>query len=256
MPSRVAASWRGQPFVVEPAHRAGVADVLGEAADEPGDRLRDGIAGPVEHVLGRAQDAADVARAPGVGQVPRRRLGARRDERLDVGRGDRVAAGPGDELLDLARELVEVVADELGEQAAGFRLGGRAAQLELLGDPARHSSRQHVPEENRPMAGDGLRERRVLAQVAGDERERRAGRRRLEVRRDRLRVGRLPELDAFEDDQPAPGAEEPHRVARGNRVVAARRSPRRAARPRPASNRLRSRATARSTLGRSLPPIR
>ena len=213
----------GEPFVVEDAHRACVPHVLGEAADEPGNRLRHRITGPVEHVLGRSEDAADVACAPGVGQVPRRGLRARSDERLDIRRADRVAAGPGDELLDLARELVEVVADELGEQAAGFRLDGGSAQLELLGHPAWHRSRQHIPEENRSMAGDGFRERRVFAQIAGDERKRRAGRGRLEVRRDRLDIGRLPELDAFEDDQPAPEAEEAHGVAGGNCVVPAHR---------------------------------
>jgi len=73
------------------------------------------------------------------------------------------------------------------------------------------------------VAADGLGERRVLAEVAGDERECRAGRRRLEVGDDCLHVGRLPDLDALEDHEPAAGPEEPHRVAGGHRVLAAHR---------------------------------
>ena len=130
----------------------------------------------------------DVAGPPGVGQRPGRRVGPRRDERLDVGLGHLGAVRPGRELVDLARELVQVVADELGEQAAGLRLGLRLVQLELVGDPACDRLHDDVPDQQLALRRDGLRERRVLLQLAADERERRPGRGRLQVVGDRFRV--------------------------------------------------------------------
>ena len=103
------------------------------------------------------------------------------------------AVRPGRELVDLARELVEIVADELGEQPARLGSAVVAVQLELLGDPAGDR-----PCLRRPRAGP----RRAAATAfasgasffsspatsasvvpgAGD----------FEIVGDRLRVGRLP----------------------------------------------------------------
>jgi hypothetical protein len=77
-----------------------------------------------------------------------------------------------------------------------------------------------VPEQHLALAGDRLRDRRVLLQLTADERERRRRGRSLQVVGDLLRVGRLPLLDALEDDQPALVREQPESVAGGNRVGA------------------------------------
>ena len=94
-------------------------------------------------------------------------------------------------------------------------------QRELLGDPLLQRPLRHVPEQQLALPGDDrLRERRVLLQLAADERERRRRRRRLQVRGDLLDVLGLPGLDALDDDQPPLGREEPERVAGGDRVGA------------------------------------
>ena len=85
---------RDSPSASSALARADARDVAREDADEPRDRARARVAGALEHLLGGAQDRRDVARAPGVGEREVRRLGARRDERLDVGRGDALAAPP------------------------------------------------------------------------------------------------------------------------------------------------------------------
>ena len=103
-----------------------------------------------------------------------------------------------------------------------------------------------------------LRQRRVLLQLLGDERQHRAGRRRGEVRLDRLHVGDLPAVrepalgvpaavDALDDDEPA-------RRRRGCRRCRAPRplrrtppAPRRAPRPRARSGAGAGRAPSRSS---------
>ena len=112
----------------------------------------------------------------------------------------------------------------------------------------------------------GFRQRRVLLQLLGDEREHRAGRRGGEVRLDRLHVGDLPAVrepavgvaaavDALDDDEPA-------RRRRGCRRCRAPPPPRpRPPAPRPARrprarSGARSRPSAVSIFGRSLPVSR
>ena len=83
--------------------------------------------------------------------------------------GDLVAAGPRCELLDLARELVEVVADDLDERAARLLVRLRAEPAELLADPLWQLSLRHVVREQLARLRDRLRERRVGLQLARDE---------------------------------------------------------------------------------------
>ena len=59
-----------------------------------------------------------------------------RDELLDDGGRDALAGRPRRQLVDLGRELVEVVADEHDQRAACLRVGRRAVQLELLRRPS------------------------------------------------------------------------------------------------------------------------
>ena len=111
-----------------------------------------------------------------------------------------------------------------------------------------------------------LRQRRVLLQLLGDEREHRARRRGGEIRLDRLHVGDLPAVrepalgvpaavDALDDDEPA-------RRRRGCRRCRARRPPRRTPPARETSSTAsgskwrRSRPSAVSIFGRSLPVSR
>ena len=74
------------------------------------------------------QDTRCVTSAPCVGQREVRRLGASGDQTLDVGRRDRISCGPDRDLVDLRREVVHVVADELEQRAAGLRLRLRGVE--------------------------------------------------------------------------------------------------------------------------------
>src|SRR5476651_2581561 len=100
----------------------------GEAPDEARDGAGAWIAGPVEQPLGGAEHRTDVAAPPRVGERESRRLRARCDKRLHLALADPVAAGPGRELVDLRRELVQIVADELEQETA--RLGVRGGATE------------------------------------------------------------------------------------------------------------------------------
>src|SRR5436305_1327582 len=111
----------------------------------------------VARALRRTQDAGDVARAPRVRQVPRRRLGAGCDEQVDLDVRHRVAVRPRRELVDLARELVQVVADELRQPAARIGVGLDAVQLELLADPAVDRLVLDIPDHDVAPSRDSLR---------------------------------------------------------------------------------------------------
>src|SRR5581483_245763 len=190
--------------------------VAAEDPEQTRDRLRAGVAGALEHRLARAQHAGDVARAPRVGESEAARLATRRHDALDVVDPDAIAARPRRELVDLPRELVEVLAHQLDERAGRLRIDLLAVDLELLRDPALQAPLRHVPQQNLTGGGDRLRDRGVLLELAGDERERRRRGGGLQVRGDRLRVRGLPGVDAFDDDQTPLGGEEPERVRRSD----------------------------------------
>ena len=192
--------------------------------DDPRDRARPRVAGALEQRLRGPQDGGDVARTPRVGEGEARRLGPPRDERLDISLRHVLAARPRGELVDLGCELVQVVADQLDQRAAALRVGGRAAQLELLRHPAGKAPLGHVPVQNLAGSRSDLRDRRVLLQFAGDERQGRRRRRRLQVRGDRLRVRGLPGLRLGDDDQAPVAREQPERVAHGDDVLPRRRA--------------------------------
>ena len=133
-----------------------------------------------------------------------------------------------------------------------------AAELELLGDPARERPLRHVPDKQLAVGGDRLRERRVLLQLAADERERR---RRARALRGSRRSPSRPR--AFQPSTPL------DERSAGRR----RRTGRARCRPRRRRRRLRLAASkqldrvrveaaraagrrARSTFGRSVPAIR
>jgi hypothetical protein len=117
--------------------------------------------------------------------------------------------------------LVEVVADEPDQCASGRAVGLCAVELELVSDPALERFLRRVPDQELAYGRDRFGEWYVLLELAGGDQGQRGRRsRRFEVRRDRLRVVRLPRLDAFDDDQPAVARKEAERVARGHHVVA------------------------------------
>ena len=119
-----------------------------------------------------------VAPPPGVGEREDRRLRPRRREPLHVAIGDRLAVGPDRELLDLGRELVHVVADELEQRAARLRIRLRVLQAELLRHPLGERALRHVVGQDVPHLRDRLAERGVRLHLGRDEREHRLGRRR------------------------------------------------------------------------------
>ena len=197
-------------------------DVVAEDAEQPRDRPRVRIARPLEHRLGRDQHTREVAGAPGVGEREVRRLSACCNEALDVVDSDALGACPGGELVDLARELVQVLADELDEDTRRLGLDRRAVDLELLRDPALEAALRHLPVQHLSRRGHRLRDRSVLLQFGGDERERRRRRRRLQVGRDGLRVRCLPDVGPLDDDQAARVGEEAERVAGRDDVLSRR----------------------------------
>ena len=81
--------------------------------------------------------AGDVAAPPRVRDGEDRRLGAADGELLDDGARDRLAVRPRRELLDLGREIADVVPDRLDERAARVAVGRRTEPRELLADPLR-----------------------------------------------------------------------------------------------------------------------
>jgi hypothetical protein len=107
----------------------------------------------------------------------------------------------------------------IDERAARLRVGRCVLELELLGDPAVDSALRHVPDQHLACGRDGLCQRRILLQLAPDEGQRRRRRRSLQVRRDRLRLGGFPGLDAVDDDQPPVTGEEPEGVGSSDQIV-------------------------------------
>ena len=116
---------------------------------------------------------------------------ARRDERVDVRLGHLVARSP------RSRACRPRPRARRGRRRRARRARGtprarpsRRGSLNCSASQRVDRPRRHVPDRTSPRFGDRLRERRVLLQLAADERERRPGRRRLEVGGDRLRVRR------------------------------------------------------------------
>ena len=143
-------------------------------------------------------------------------------EKLDLALSDRLTRGPGRDLVRLDRQLVEVVADEVDERTACGRVGGRAGARELLADPFRQVALVDlVGEELAGLRGE-LGEGRVFSQLVGDERQHGLRGGALQVRLDRLRVGRLPAVDLGHDHESSAVREESQRVARSDGVLPTR----------------------------------
>ena len=96
-----------------------------------------GVARALDDPLARGNRSSDVSPSPGIGEVERRRLRTGRDELRDLALADPLAVGPGGELVDLGRELVGVLADELDQRASRLGVDPDAALGELRLDPAR-----------------------------------------------------------------------------------------------------------------------
>ena len=167
----------------------------------------------LEDRLARGERPAAVALRPGVGQGERRRLCHGGHEQLHLVLADRLVSGPERKLVDLVRELVEVLADQMDECCARIRLGASAGLLEALGDPVGDVALRHLEGQNVAGLGARLRQRRVLLQLLGNECQHGAGSRRGEVLLDRLHVGDLPAaretavgvppaVDALDHDEP------------------------------------------------------
>ena len=138
---------------------------------------------------------------------------------------DRLVAGPERELVDLVRELVEVLADELDERRNRIGLRPDAGLLEALRNPRVGLPLRNVVGEHVACLRAGFRQRCVLLQLLGDERQHGARRGRGQVLLDRLHVGGLPAVSepalavappvhAFDEHEPRV-AEEAAGVAEG-----------------------------------------
>src|SRR5688500_4099678 len=103
-----------------PAHEGQVVD---QRAGEAGGRVAAGTAFALENRLARGERPPRVPLRPGVGERERRRLGDRSDELLDLVLADRLVPSPERELVDLVRELVEVLPDEVDQSRARLGLG-------------------------------------------------------------------------------------------------------------------------------------
>jgi hypothetical protein len=114
------------------------------------------------------------------------------------------------------------VAHDLDQQARRFGVDAHPALPELLRDPVGHAPLRHVIDEQIADLRTGLGQRGVLLELRGDECEHGVGRGARKVRSDRLRVGGLPAVDVLDDHEPPASAEQAERVARRDRVVAAR----------------------------------
>ena len=234
--------------------RLGLADErhLGREAH----RDREGVRAVLEVRLAGGQRTGQVARAPGVHDRPGRGLLRGRGEELDLAPADRLAAGPGGQLLDLGRQGGDVVADDLDQRARASPSAwtprrsncartqvGKVARL-------RHLEGEHLAGLGAQSAGrdEPFSSPATSASTAPANR---VG----EVAGDRLLVGLLPALDLLDDHEaPAVAGEEAQRVQRGDGLLAvdALRGQRL---DRLGPKRERRRSSARRIFGRS-PPVR
>src|SRR5439155_27040321 len=136
---------------------------------------------------------------------------------LDLALANRLPVRPGGKLLDLARELVEIVSNEIDEQPGDRGIDLDSERRELPPDPARQigsgaTLRQVVGEQ---LAGLRYRlaQRRVLLDPLPDQGQDGLGRGGFQVVDDGLRLGRLPALDVLDDDEPSFAGEETEGVA-------------------------------------------
>ena len=135
-----------------------------ERGDEP-----DQLAGArpvraVEQRLGGAKRRGDVSPPPRVGHREDRRLGPSDGELLDGGTRDRLAVRPCRELLDLGREVADVLPDRLDERATSVSVGGAAKPRRTARRPisAAASSRRRRRGPGRPWRPPWRAPRRVL----------------------------------------------------------------------------------------------
>ena len=145
----------------------------------------------LEVVLHHRESDAHVARAPRVGERPRRLLARRRREPAHLVDAERLAARPGHELVDLEVEQQLLVADDLPQRVAGVPPDLDPALAEALRDPRVEVLADGV-DEDVPDLGDRLAERRVRLQLLPHQAEHRPGRGRAQVLDDGVDVRRLP----------------------------------------------------------------
>ena len=138
----------------------------------------------------------------------------------------------------------------------GLRVGARTKERELFADPALQTFLGHVPEQQLALCRcDRLRERRLLGQLPGNERQCRLGHRRTQVRTESLDVCRLPQLRLLDEHQP-PLAREQADAFRPPTSSSPPSSAAECTSTASGSKRARRRLTARSIFGRSVPAIR
>src|SRR5829696_257918 len=121
----------GRELLAPPHER----EVVPERPGEPRGSVAPRPSFPLEDRLRRLAGATEVALRPGVREGEGRCLRDCSNELFHLMLANRLVTRPERQLVDLVRELVQVVADELDESRHGLRLGPYARLLEALGDP-------------------------------------------------------------------------------------------------------------------------
>ena len=147
----------------------------------------------LERVSAVEASAADaVALRPRIGEGIRRRVRRRRHERLDLPLSDRLAGRPRGHLVDLARQRVEILADQVHERGAGIGLGLDAVLREALPHPLRKGLLCQRVLEHVTDAPTRLPQRTRFLHLVADERQHGRRSRCAEVGVDHRDLCRLP----------------------------------------------------------------
>src|SRR5262249_44513112 len=93
--------------------------------------------GALEQRLDRTERGRGVTTTPRVAQREHGRLRGKGREQTNVVALNRIATGPGRQLLDLAPQPLRLLADRLDERQTSIPLGARPELLELLRYPPR-----------------------------------------------------------------------------------------------------------------------
>src|SRR5439155_16651060 len=128
---------RRHPLGGESLAVANPSDVRDEQAGNAQEHIARRVTRALEHSLARSECGRDIAAAPSIGQVERRRLRTRGDELRHFALPDPLTVGPSRQLVDLGRELVCVVSDKLDDRAGGVGIDEHSALAKLRLDPLR-----------------------------------------------------------------------------------------------------------------------
>ena len=200
------------------------ADVARRAGRQRRNRARARVAGALEQRLGRRRAPPATSRRPHASVSVEAAASPRsRGELLDVVHADGIAARPGRDLVDLGRELLRVLADELDEQPARVGVDLDAALGELRRRPISGTRRFGTSKTSTsPAFAQAFASAESFFSSAADEREHRVGRgARRGTRRPPSRRPPSSARPLRRSTSRPPPPKQAERVARRDRVLAA-----------------------------------